>query len=298
MQRSSKFLALMSCALLAIWFQASHAETLENHRINCLRQTTRLAKLICSDTTLEQLDKQLDQTYLETMSDVDDDQQPIVLHEEQSFMVLRDKCVTSSITSTSPFPTPEEKQCLVNLYETRYTQLKSWPEDPPQEISASGPAGKLLLTLHFDRAKQTYQTDVEMLTPADRKLNDGNFTGCVNSPNRVIMDLAKYLQQEHQLLLTALPQGFIIHSMNSCAEQPTWQLNVITPKCTASAPATGVAGKPATIGGFADRIYFAYLKNNQTIPSFMEIDAEGKISYHMPDDLKALDLSSEPEIDC
>ena len=112
------------------------------------------------------------------------------------------------------------------------------------------------------------------------------------------MNLATYLQDSKGLTLIGLPNGFVVHSMSKCDDQPRWQMHVITPACTANTPATDFRGNPMSIGGEPGKIYFGYIVNNQSFSSFLQIDPDGKLSYDLPDELKAKDVSPLPEINC
>lgn len=142
-------------------------------------------------------------------------------------------------------------------------------------LTYAGSTNKLVMILSYDQHKQSYLSKYRLVGEKNKILNKGQFHGCTYGGT--IKHIADYLQNYMKLIaVVQIKNGFVIYYVKGCGAQSIWQLDVITPACTASAPATDDNGNYINIGNDPDKISFGYLEGfgaaRRVVRTYLTVD--------------------------
>ncbi len=151
----------------------------------------------------------------------------------------------------------------------------------PEKLIYSNANQTLVLNIFLNRHNASYLTKYELRDKNNKLLNSGQFTGCTYGG--IINNISEYLKERKFVEATAIKNGFAIHSLAGCGGEVFWQLNVVTPICTASAPASNENGEAIKIGNDPGKIAFGYIKGvgaaREVTSDFFTLSDDGHI-YH------------------
>lgn len=242
----------------------------------CKKATKASEFLVCSSAELMQDDKQLNIAFKNTLQRLSQEEKRNLYVEQNDFLSLRDVCTKSTDHAQAVI-------CLDKLYKERIAQLSSWPNDRPKTLMYSNNHQTLVMNLFLNRYGPFYQikylTKYELRDKQNNILNRGQFQGCTYGG--IIINIADYLKERDSMIVTPVKNGFAIHFQEGCGAKTIWRLNVITPMCTVSAPATDNNGERISIGDNPQKIAFAYLEgfgaSRKITNDYFIIDEKGMI---------------------
>ncbi len=239
--RYSLFLTSIAAVLLAPMAVTAG----EGPSFDCKKKLSKVEGIICSNTTLSQLDKSLGDTYSAVRSSVDKDSQSKLLSSQKDWLQARAGICIAPVDWAGLFKTPisdNPEQCLESVYKSRIDELKNAKvEDFPvywkaEAKTAYSITGDILLSntnMVVADAKSFHLTFVKDL-PQNQAMGDGSFDTAdklrlykIEDPKSFPLISDNYLcdaQNAPTYIVTATDQqaNNLSIAVFSGAKEPTW----------------------------------------------------------------------------